>query len=130
MKLGTRKKREPATPSDRRVSRSNGDAVAERMRVLVCGGRDYDDRDELYAALDKLHAEHRFSFVIAGGAEGADTLARDWAMAADVPVKVYMANWGRLGPKAGPIHNQRMQAQSRHRVPEPRHAAPQSRISP
>ena len=82
--------------------------IAERKRVLVCGGRDYDDRDQLYAALDRLHAEHRFSLVIAGGAEGADTLARDWAKARDVPVKVYMANWGRLGPKAGPIRNQRM----------------------
>jgi predicted Rossmann-fold nucleotide-binding protein len=77
-------------------------------RVLVCGGRDYDDREQLYAALDKLHAKHRFSIVIAGGAKGADTLARDWAKLREVPVKVYVAAWERFGPKAGPIRNQRM----------------------
>jgi predicted Rossmann-fold nucleotide-binding protein len=77
-------------------------------RVLVCGGRDYRDRDALYAALDRLHAEHGFSVVIAGGARGADTLAAEWAKDRAIPTEVYMAEWGRLGRKAGPIRNQRM----------------------
>jgi hypothetical protein len=51
------------------------------MRVLVCGGRDFDNRAMLNAALDRLHAERVFSLVIAGGARGADTLAEDWANA-------------------------------------------------
>jgi predicted Rossmann-fold nucleotide-binding protein len=78
------------------------------MRVLVCGGRDYDDRDALYAALDSLHAEHGFMVVIAGGARGADTLAAEWAGDRGIPTQVYMAEWERLGRKAGPIRNQRM----------------------
>jgi hypothetical protein len=45
------------------------------MRVLVCGGRAYTDRDELYAELDGLHAEYVFTTIIAGGAGGADALA-------------------------------------------------------
>jgi hypothetical protein len=57
------------------------------MRVLVCGGRDYDDRDALYAALDRLH--HRFTIVIAGGAPGGDTLGYEWATARGIPTKVY-----------------------------------------
>ena len=76
-------------------------------RALVCGGRDYDDRDALYAALDRLHAEHHFSMLIAGGARGADTLAYEWATARGVPTEVYMADWA-LGSKAGPIRNHRM----------------------
>jgi hypothetical protein len=76
-------------------------------RALVCGGRDYNDRDAVYAALDHLHAEHRFSMLIAGGARGADALAYEWATARGVPNEVYMADWA-LGPKAGPIRNQRM----------------------
>jgi predicted Rossmann-fold nucleotide-binding protein len=77
-------------------------------RVLVCGGRDYNDHDALYAALDRLHAEHNFTVVIAGGARGADTLAAQWAEHRGIPVEVYMADWQKLGRKAGPIRNQRM----------------------
>jgi predicted Rossmann-fold nucleotide-binding protein len=77
-------------------------------RVLICGGRDYDDRDALQAALDRLHAEHGFAVVIAGGARGADTLAAQWAERRGLPAQVYMAEWEKLGRKAGPIRNQRM----------------------
>jgi predicted Rossmann-fold nucleotide-binding protein len=77
-------------------------------RVLVCGGRNYEDRAALYAALDRLHFEHRFAVVIAGGARGADTLAAEWATERGIPTEIYVAEWGRLGRKAGPIRNQRM----------------------
>jgi predicted Rossmann-fold nucleotide-binding protein len=77
-------------------------------RVLICGGREYNDHDALYAALDRLHAEHGFTVVIAGGARGADTLAAQWAEHRGIPTEVYMAEWDRLGRKAGPIRNQRM----------------------
>jgi hypothetical protein len=83
------------------------------MRVLVCGGRDYDDRDALFAALDRLHAEHHFSAVIAGGARGADTLAAQWAEHRGIAAEIYMAEWERLGRKAGPIRNQRMLTEGR-----------------
>jgi hypothetical protein len=77
------------------------------MRALVCGGRDFRNRDALCAALDRLHAEHHFSLLIAGGARGADALAQEWATSRSVPTQVYRANW-KLGRKAGPIRNQRM----------------------
>jgi YspA, cpYpsA-related SLOG family len=38
------------------------------MRVLVCGGRQFEDCDTLNAELDKLHHERRITLVIAGGA--------------------------------------------------------------
>jgi hypothetical protein len=77
-------------------------------RVLVCGGRDCTDRAAVYASLDSLHAEHRFTVLIAGGARGADTLAAEWAGERGIPTEVYMAEWERLDRKAGPIRNQRM----------------------
>jgi hypothetical protein len=83
------------------------------MRVLVCGGRDYADRDRLDAVLDRLHAERGFALVIAGGARGADTLAAEWANAQGVPCEVYMAEWERLGRKAGPTRNERMLAEGK-----------------
>ncbi len=55
------------------------------VRVLVCGGRQFEDRDTLNAALDKLHLARGFTLLIAGGARGADSLAEAWAKAAGVP---------------------------------------------
>ena len=81
---------------------------ARMIRVLVCGGRDFEDRLVLYAVLDRLNATRGFAVVIAGGARGADTLAAEWAGERGVPAEVYMAEWGRLGRKAGPIRNRRM----------------------
>lgn len=78
------------------------------MRVLVCGGRDYTDREALYGALDQLHRQHGFTLVITGGALGADTLATQWARARDIPTDVYKADWIGLGREAGPIRNKRM----------------------
>ena len=77
-------------------------------RVLVCGGRNYADREAVYASLDSLHAERGFTLLIAGGARGVDKLAAQWAQDRGVPTQVYLAAWERLGHKAGPIRNQRM----------------------
>ena len=78
------------------------------MRVLVCGGRNFEDRQALNATLDRLHQERGFFMVIAGGARGADTLGEEWASAAGLPCTVFQADWAGLGRKAGPIGNQRM----------------------
>jgi predicted Rossmann-fold nucleotide-binding protein len=78
------------------------------MRVLVCGGRDYSNREALAAVLAELRQTRGISLVIAGGARGADTMAEWWAAAEGVPCDVYQADWSGLGRKAGPIRNQRM----------------------
>jgi hypothetical protein len=36
------------------------------IRVLVCGGRNFENRAMLYATLDRLHAARGFTVVIAG----------------------------------------------------------------
>lgn len=78
------------------------------IRVLVCGGRDFDDRAALDAALDRLHAQHRFTLLIAGGARGADTMAEQWARDRGIRTRIYMARWTIYGRAAGPIRNARM----------------------
>jgi YspA, cpYpsA-related SLOG family len=83
------------------------------MRVLVCGGRAYTDRAALYAKLDRLNAEYRFTTVIAGGARGADTLGVEWAQARGIATQVYMVDWAGSGPRAGPLRNARMLAEGR-----------------
>ena len=74
------------------------------MRVLVCGGRDYSDLDKVIAILDTIQP----SSIIEGGAQGADSLARQWAILRDVDRRSFYADWSRDGKAAGPIRNQRM----------------------
>jgi hypothetical protein len=77
-------------------------------KVLVCGGRDFDDRAALDAALDRLHAQQRFTLVIAGGAPGADTMAEEWARDRGIRTRIFRARWSIYGRAAGPIRNARM----------------------
>lgn len=74
------------------------------MRVLVCGGRDYQDEVRVGAVLSGIGG---ISQIIHGGARGADDLARVWAIRSGIPDRQFNANWT-LGRMAGPIRNQRM----------------------
>lgn len=73
-------------------------------RVLVCGGRDYEDFVHLTEVLNAV----RPATVITGGARGADRLAMRWAAHVGVPLQTYPAKWDEHGRSAGPIRNQQM----------------------
>ena len=83
------------------------------MRVLICGGRDFTDRTELYTELDRLHSEHVFETVIVGGIHGADALTIAWAQDRGIATQVFTAEWNRFGSKSGPLRNARMLAEGR-----------------
>jgi len=78
------------------------------MRVLITGGRSYDDQDRLERALDELHSKHGFTSLMHGDASGADRLAGQWAVSRGVLVEAYAADWKNLGRIAGPIRNKKM----------------------
>lgn len=81
------------------------------MRVLVCGGRDYDDYPLVHQVLTKLHLASEstsISVIIEGGARGADALGRRWAENAGVPIETFEADWENQGSFAGPARNKRM----------------------
>ena len=67
----------------------------------------------LYAALDRLNAARGFTMLITGDAQGADTLAKHWAQDRGIRTRIFVADWGRYGPAAGPIRNERMLKQGR-----------------
>jgi predicted polyphosphate/ATP-dependent NAD kinase len=81
------------------------------MRVLVCGGRTYNDRKAVYAALDHLNPQPKA--VIHGGANGADRIADDWADDRGITTIAYHADWTKHGKAAGPIRNALMLAESK-----------------
>lgn len=78
------------------------------MRVLVCGGRDFDDRRSLFRVLDVWHERTPISLLIYGGQRGADDLARVWAHHHKVETLPFRADWASLGGAAGPIRNKQM----------------------
>jgi hypothetical protein len=86
------------------------------LRALVCGGRDFADRDLAFGCLDRFHATHPIKCVIHGAARGADTLGAEWATARGVPVEPYPADWKRHGRAAGPIRNAAMLANGKPAV--------------
>jgi predicted Rossmann-fold nucleotide-binding protein len=79
------------------------------LRILVCGGRDFDESRAVYRALDRVFAERGVATLIHGAARGADTLAERWAEdKGGIEVLAFPADWERDGKAAGPIRNQRM----------------------
>lgn len=79
------------------------------MRFIVCGGRDYADKDFLFYALDYACAIVPITYVIQGEARGADALAKAWAKARSIPHSTeFLADWNRYGNSAGPKRNTEM----------------------
>ena len=78
------------------------------MRVIVCGGRNYTDRDAVFRALDKMHRGFLIEAVIHGNASGADRLGGEWATARGVANWPVPAQWSKFGKSAGPRRNQAM----------------------
>ncbi len=79
------------------------------MRAIVCGGRDFADRQGLWDALESFqNSEGRVTALAHGAAPGADSMAAQWARDNGVPVVAYPAKWKTEGRAAGPLRNQRM----------------------
>ena len=76
------------------------------MRVLICGGRKFNDWEFFRDTLEKI-ALKRFPrsepdqygnflyevIIISGGAKGADQMAIDWAIVNWCPFEEYKADW-------------------------------------
>lgn len=94
-------------------------SLGRGLRVLVCGGREYADRDFVFETLDGLHADNPFAIVIQGGATGADKLAEAWAAERLVhcaTVRPYWKSGGKLDRTAGHKRNAAMIALCPHLV--------------
>lgn len=77
-------------------------------RIIVCGGRDFDDPGRVRRVLQKVWAKHPDATLVEGGARGADTLAREWAVANHIPFEEVPADWEGDGIRAGFIRNKKM----------------------
>lgn len=78
------------------------------MKVIVCGGRNYNNKDYVFAALDDFHVKNPISTVVHGAANGADTLAEFLAKRRNIPSIAYPAEWNKYNKAAGFIRNTKM----------------------
>ena len=76
------------------------------MRVIIAGGRDYHNYNTLLDAI--VECNFNIQTVVSGGAKGVDALGERYAEGADVPLKIYRADWENNGRAAGPLRNQKM----------------------
>jgi len=74
--------------------------------VLVCGDRNWNDYKKIKITLQKEHQERPITYLVEGGARGADTLAKVAAKKLGSQVGECEALWEFHGTKAGPIRNQ------------------------
>lgn len=92
------------------------------LRVYVTGGRDFNDRETVFRALDKVARKHGVVCLISGHCtiydeeaasfvlSGADRWAEEWADARGIPkmlFEVTREQWKTLGKRAGPARNER-----------------------
>lgn len=83
-------------------------AGVDGIRMLVCGGRDFDARTKAFDALDAANTKTPIALVIEGGARGADRIAREWAIARGRAYVTFPADWAHQGRAAGALRNARM----------------------
>lgn len=84
----------------------------EEFRVIIAGGRYFDDYELLKEKVDfyllKKRAEGARIVIISGTANGADKLGERYASDRNYLVRRFPARWDTYGKSAGPIRNAEM----------------------
>ena len=78
------------------------------MKIIIAGGRDFDDFDFLCEKVDKILSRQQEIEIVSGCARGADKLGERYAELRGYPVKRFPADWGNHGRAAGYIRNEEM----------------------
>lgn len=90
-------------------------------KILVCGGRNYNNRARIFQVLDDVCYDRGWITekdgngnylpnvtIINGAAKGADYWSTEWAVVNWTGLKEYPANWELYGRPAGHIRNKEM----------------------
>ena len=82
----------------------------EQARIIVAGGRDFDNYILLSETLDVVLKRYTLSEVsiVSGCCQGADTLGERYAKEHGIPVVRFPADWQAYGKAAGPLRNRKM----------------------
>lgn len=86
------------------------------MKLAIIGSRTFTDKEGLFNAVDKyIYSSEEYNLnpplfikyleIVSGGARGADTLAKQYALKNNFLYKEFPADWNTLGKSAGFIRN-------------------------
>lgn len=80
------------------------------MKVIIAGGRDFDDYDLLCKSVDYYlsNVEKIEIEIVSGGAKGADILGEMYAKKRGFPIKKFVPDWSYHGKRAGYLRNEDM----------------------
>jgi len=86
------------------------------MKIIIAGGRDFNDyplmkqkcSEILRDLLSAYSNETENIEIVSGGARGADRLGETFAREHSFKLKVFNADWGKLGKIAGFVRNEQM----------------------
>ncbi|WP_303982932.1 DUF2493 domain-containing protein [Niallia circulans] len=81
-----------------------------KLRVIVAGGRDFNDYVLLKTNLDYVLRNRQVDevVIVSGKARGADSLGELYAKERGLEVSAYPADWDTYGKSAGYIRNKQM----------------------
>lgn len=77
-------------------------------RVIVCGGRDFNNRELCFESLDRYLKGYENIEIVSGHARGADTLGEEYAHAHGLKLTIFEADWEQYGKSAGAVRNRQM----------------------
>lgn len=86
------------------------------MKIIIAGGRDFDNYSLMEQKCNEILRDLLPSYsndtenveIVSGGARGADRLGEAFAQAHSFMLKVFKADWGKLGKIAGFVRNEQM----------------------
>jgi hypothetical protein len=83
------------------------------MRMIIAGGRDFEDYPLLKQKCrevlkELLTADSNSVEIVSGGARGADRLGEIFALEQKLRIKLFRADWDKLGKIAGFVRNEQM----------------------
>jgi NADPH:quinone reductase-like Zn-dependent oxidoreductase len=83
------------------------------MRILVCGGRHFEDAEKIHRELSRLHWRRPVTVLIHGSVSGVGIAAEAWARRIGIAVVRYPPNWEFFGKRAEALRNAFMIEDSR-----------------
>lgn len=87
------------------------------MRLIIAGGREFNDYELLKEKLDNLLINNTNDVeIVSGKARGADSLGEKYAKEKGYLIKEFPAKWNEYGKRAGYLRNEEMALYATHCV--------------
>lgn len=91
--------------------------MENKVRVIVCGSRGFEDKKLFDATLDVVLKPYERVEIISGHAKGADSFGEEYAKAHQMTLTVFQPDWRKNGRSAGPVRNKAMLEYALQRTP-------------